>query len=160
MKVKTGVPKPKSFKKQIHGGITKNKKNSKSTSGAVKKNIVKITDAFEVLKSGNDLTGISCSKEPKPTKKKSAKLSNETNKIDDAATKSSKNVKKGSKKPVVPQKEKKPKKETTDGVPKMSMKSKVLESTMTEVNSDDSEPKLDIEKVNFSDYFYDFILLF
>uniref|UniRef100_A0A2S2QGF6 Ribosomal L1 domain-containing protein 1 n=1 Tax=Sipha flava TaxID=143950 RepID=A0A2S2QGF6_9HEMI len=148
MKVKTTVPKPKSFKKKIPGGITKNKKISKSTSGAVKKNIVKITDAFEVLKCGNDLTGISCSKEPKPAKiKKSAKSSNETNKIDDTISKSSKNVKKGSKKPVVPQKQKKPKKETTDVVPKMSMKSKILESTMTEVNSDDSEPKLDIEKV-------------
>lgn len=150
MKVKTGVPKPKPFKKPISGGITKNKKFSKPTSGTVK-NIVKITDAFEVLKSGNDVTGISCSKEPKPAKKKSkAKNSDETNKDDNAPSKASLNVNKGSKKPIVPQKQKKQKKETTDGAPKMSMKSKVLESTMTEVNTDDSDPKLDIEKVNFS----------
>lgn len=157
MKVKTGAPKPKAFKKQIAGGITKNKKFPKPTS--VVKNIVKITDAFEVLKSGNDLTGISCSKEPKPAKKKSAKTSNET-KDDNEVSKGPLKVKKGSKKPIVPQKQKKPKKETTDGAPKMSMKSKVLESTMTEVNTDDSEPKLDIEKVNFSNYFCGFVFVF
>ena len=71
MKVKTVSSKKMPSKKSLVGAIQK-KKFSKPT-GGVLKNIVKISDAFEELKSGNGLTGISCSKEPKHVKKSAAK---------------------------------------------------------------------------------------
>ncbi|XP_026818741.1 ribosomal L1 domain-containing protein CG13096-like [Rhopalosiphum maidis] len=144
MKVKTVPSKKMSSKKPLAGSIQK-KKFSKPT-GGVLKNIVKITDAFEELKSGKDLTGISCSKEPKPVKKSAAK---DKIKPDGKVPKSTIDVKKKKdKKIVVEPKQKKPKKDIVEGAPKMSMKSKLLESKqMTEVNSNESEPKLDIKKV-------------
>ncbi|XP_060851572.1 ribosomal L1 domain-containing protein CG13096-like [Rhopalosiphum padi] len=144
MKVKTVPSKKMSSKKPLAGSIQK-KKFSKPT-GGVLKNIVKITDAFEDLKSGKDLTGISCSKEPKPVKKSAAK---DKIKPDGKVPKSTIDVKKKKdKKTVVEPKQKKPKKDVVEGAPKMSMKSKLLESKqMTEVNSNESEPKLDIKKV-------------
>lgn len=152
MKVKTGPSKPKPFKKTPSGAIQK-KKFSKPTGGALK-NIVKITDAFEDLKSGADLIGISCSKEPKADKKpKSEKkdtVSKETVKNAAKVPKNSVGVKKNSKKLAVPPKQKLPKKEKIDGAPKISLKSRVLASKQTaEVNTNESEPKLDITKVNF-----------
>uniref|UniRef100_A0A2S2NC62 Ribosomal L1 domain-containing protein 1 n=1 Tax=Schizaphis graminum TaxID=13262 RepID=A0A2S2NC62_SCHGA len=144
MKVKAIPSKKMSSKKPLAGSIQK-KKFSKPT-GGVLKNIVKITDAFEELKSGKDLTGISCSKEPKPVKKSAAK---DKIKPDSKVPKNTIDVKKKKdKKTVVEPKQKKPKKDIVEGAPKMSMKSKILESKqMTEVNSNKSEPKLDIKKV-------------
>lgn len=145
MKVKTGPSKPKSFSKKPQSGAIQKKKFSKPT-GGVLKNIVKITDAFEELKSGKDPIGISCSKEPKAVKKQAAKDSEKANKADGKATKNPFGAKKGSKKPVVAPIPKKPKKETADGVSKVSMKSKILESCKP---VDEDNPKLDIDKVNF-----------
>lgn len=152
MKVKAGPPKTTPFKKSLSGSVQK-KKFSKPT-GGVLKNIVKITDAFEDLKSGNDLTGISCSQEPKLGKKAAAKALKETKKVEGKVPKNSVAIKREIKakkesKGVVAPKQKKQKKETDDGAPKMSLKSKVLESTnTTAVNTDDnSNPKLDIDKV-------------
>lgn len=145
MKVKTGPSKPKSFSKKPQSGTIHKKKFSKPT-GGVLKNIVKITDAFEELKSGKDPIGISCSKEPKAVKKQAVKDSDKTNKADGKVTKNPFDVKKGSKKSVVAPKQKKPKKEAADGVPKVSKKSKLLESY---VPVDENDPKLDINKVNF-----------
>lgn len=144
MKVKS-VPSKKMPSKKPLGAIQK-KKFSKPT-GGVLKNIVKITDAFEDMKSGNDLTGISCSKEAKPLKKSVVK---ETIKSNDKEPKNKVDMRKrGAKKPVVEPKQKKPKKDKIDGEPKISLKSKLLESNeITEVNNDDSDPKLDIKKVN------------
>lgn len=145
MKVKTEIPKSKPFKKSLLGSIQR-KKFSKPT-GGVLKNIVKITDAFEDLKSGNDLIGISCSKESKPV----IKASKEAKKSNIKVPKNSVDIKKDAKKAVVAPKQKKLKKEIIDGAPKISFKSKVLEST-TEVNTDKNDPKLDIAKVNFNVY--------
>lgn len=144
MKVKTVTPKSKPFKKSLPGAIQK-KKFSKPT-GGVLKNVVKITDAFEDLKSGNDFIGISCSKESKPV----IKASKETKKSNIKVPKNSVDIKKDAKEAVVIPKQKKLKKETIDGAPKMSFKSKLLESTLTELNTDKSDPKLDIDKVNFN----------
>ncbi|XP_025201960.1 ribosomal L1 domain-containing protein 1-like [Melanaphis sacchari] len=143
MKVKTLPSKKMPTKKPLAGAIQK-KKFSKPT-GGVLKNIVKITDAFEELKSGNDLTGISCSKEPKPVKKT---VSKDKLKPDGKVPKSTVDKKKKDKKTVVEPKQKKIKKDTVEGSSKMSMKSKLLESNLTtEVNTNESEPKLDIKKV-------------
>lgn len=139
MKVKTGLSKPKPLKKSLSGAIQK-KKLSKPTSGALK-NIVKITDAFEDLKSGKELTGISCSKEPKSVKKTAVKASKESKKDDIKLAKNSIDIKK---KTAVAPKEKKLKKENEK--PKISLKSKVLESKV--LNADEGNPKLDIDKVN------------
>jgi len=106
------------------------------------KNIVKISDAFEDLKTGNDLTGISCSREPKEVKKSAAK---DKVKADVKKPKNTVDIKKKEdKKTVVENKQKKPK----EGASKLSMKSKLLESKLTtEVNTNESDPKLDIKKV-------------
>lgn len=152
MKVKTGPPKSKPFKKSFSSGSVQKKKFSKPT-GGVLKNVVKITDAFEVLKSGNDLTGISCSQEPKSVKKSKAKDLVDKKKVDGKVIKNQVDIKKDSKgkkksDDVVVPKQKKQKKEKIDGAPKVSLKSKVLDSTnITEVNTNDSDPKLDITKV-------------
>lgn len=142
MKVKAALSNPKPQRKSLSNAIQK-KKNTKTT-GGVLKNIVKITDAFEELKAGNDFTGISCSKEPKP-KKKTDKV---IKKIKDADSKVLGNTIKN--KSVVTSNEKKPKKEkkALNGI----AKSKILESmnlaTKSSLNdSSTSEPKLDIEKV-------------
>ncbi|XP_060878723.1 ribosomal L1 domain-containing protein 1-like [Metopolophium dirhodum] len=140
MKVKTVPSKKMPSKKPLVGAIQK-KKFSKPT-GGVLKNIVKISDAFEDLKSGNDLTGISCSKEPKQVKKSAAK---DKVKADVKEPKNTVHIKKkGDKKTVVENKQKKSK----EGASKLSMKSKLLESKLTtEVNTNESDPKLDIKKV-------------
>ncbi|VVC35627.1 Ribosomal protein L1, 3-layer alpha/beta-sandwich,Ribosomal protein L1/ribosomal biogenesis [Cinara cedri] len=151
MKVKTvSTPsKTKPFRKSVTGSIQK-KKFPKPT-GAFK-NLVKITDEFEELKSGKNPTGISCSKEPKLVKSaKKTKAKKEKNESDGKVPKKSIELKK-SKEPVVPPKQKKLKKETTDGESKVSLKSKVKlfkSSLTTEVDSEQSEgePKLDITKV-------------
>jgi len=190
MKAKTGVFKPKPIKKSLPGAIQK-KKFSKPT-GGVLKNIVKITDAFEDLKAGNHLTGISCSREPKAIKKTASKASKETKKTDinKTASKASKetkktdikkttskvskettktdikipknnigSIKKTSKKPVIAPIQKKPKKEIVDGAPKVSLKSKLLESSSTtKVNTNEDDPKLDITKVSFEVYNYSFYI--
>lgn len=158
MKVKPGPPKAKPFKKTLTGSVQK-KKFSKPT-GGVLKNVVKITDAFEELKSGNDLTGISCSREPKPVKKSKAKAPKDTKesknakKVDGKLPKNAVDVKNRPKDVVAP-KEKKQKKKKEDGAPKVSLKTKILDST--EVNTTDSDPKLDITKVT-SLMFIDFSL--
>ncbi|KAE9543037.1 hypothetical protein AGLY_002948 [Aphis glycines] len=143
MKVKTLPSKKMPSKKPLAGAIQK-KKFSKPT-GGVLKNIVKITDAFEDLKSGNDLTGISCSNKPKPVKKNAAK---DKVKSDGKVPKNTIDVKKlKDKKTVVEPKQKKPKKDN-DGASKVSMKSKLLEpNLMTEVNTNEGEPQLDLNKV-------------
>jgi len=145
MKVKT-VPSKKMPSKKLLAGAVQKKKFSKPT-GGVLKNIVKITDAFEELKSGNDLTGISCSKEPKQVKKSAVK-----NKVkaDGKVPKNTVDVKKkGDKKTIEEPKQKKAKKDIVEGSSKLSMKSKLLESKYTtEVNTNESDPKLDINKVN------------
>jgi ribosome biogenesis protein UTP30 len=142
MKVKTIPSKKMPSKKPLVGAIQK-KKFSKPT-GGVLKNIVKISDAFEELKSGNDLTGISCSKEPKQVKKTTAK---DKIKADGKVPKNTVDVKKkGVKKTVVEPKQKKLKKDVAEGASKLSMKSKLLESKL-EVNTNESDPKLDIKKV-------------
>jgi len=149
MKVKSAPLKSKTFKKSVSGTIQK-KKFSKPTSGVLK-NVVKITDAFEDLKSGNDLTGISCSKEPKPVKKIStkAKIPKDSMKLQGfKGPKNSIDLKKDSKKTPVAQKQKKPKKETIDGASKSSLKSKTHETCLA-TKYDDREPKLDIDKVNY-----------
>lgn len=144
MKVKTFPSKKMPSNKPLVGAIQK-KKFSKPT-GGVLKNIVKISDAFEELKSGNDLIGISCSKEPKQVKKSAAK---DKVKADVKVPKNTVDVKKkGDKKTVVENKQKKPKKVIAEGASKLSMKSKLLESKLTtEVNTNESCPKLDIKKV-------------
>lgn len=143
MKVKTGTLKSKPFKKSLPGAIQR-KKFSKPI--GVLKNIVKITDAFEDLKFGNDISGISCSKESKPVKK----TSKETTKSNIKVPKKPVGIKKDTKKAVVAPKQKKPKKETIDSAPKLSLKSLASKSSLlTEVNTDKSDPKLDIDKVNF-----------
>lgn len=150
MKVKTVPSKKMPSKKPLVGAIQK-KKFSKPTGGALK-NIVKITDAFEELKSGNDLTGISCSKEPKQVKKSVVK-----NKVkaDGKVPKNTVDIKKkGDKKTVVEPKQKKAKKDIAEGSSKLSMKSKLLESKYTtEVNTNESDPKLDMNKVNKYHFF-------
>lgn len=152
MKVKI-VPTPskiKPLKKSLTSSIKK-KKISKPTSGVLK-NIVKITDEFEVLKNGNNLTGISCSKDSKlakPAKQTNAKALKQKNKSNSKVSKNSVDIKK-SKKRDVPLKPKKLKKETVDGGSKVTLKSKILNySSTTEVNDEQSagEPKLDITKV-------------
>lgn len=147
MKVKTGPPKPKTPRKSLPGGVQKKKFSKPSGSFSAVHNIVKITDAFEDLKSGNDLTGITCSKEPKVSKKAAAKAkpSKDTAKVDIKVPKNS--IDKKNKVPVAP-KQKKPKKETVDGTPKISLKPKTLESCLI-TKADESDPKLDIDKVNF-----------
>jgi len=148
MKVKAVLSKPKHVRKSLPGAVQK-KKFSKPTSGVLK-NVVKITDAFEDLKAGSELTGISCSKEPKAVKKPASGASKEKKKTDIKTPKNSvDSVKKSSKKPlVVAPKLKKPKKEKVDGAPKVSLKSKLLESnSTTEVNTNDEDPKLDVTKV-------------
>lgn len=152
MKVKAGPPKAKPFKKTLSGSVQK-KKFSKPT-GGVLKNIVKITDAFEELKSGNDLTGISCSKEPKPVKKPKAKADKDAKKIDGKVPKNAVDAKTQPKAAVAP-KEKKQKNKKADGAPKVSLKTKVLDST--EVNTTDNDPKLDVNKVTLL-MFIDLIL--
>lgn len=150
MKVKTCPSKSRPLRKSLPGTIQK-KKFSKPTSGVLK-NIVKITDAFEDLKSGNDLIGISCSKEPKPVKNKTSKATKETPK-ENVPKKSIANKKKSEKPPVAP-KQKKPKKETINGDQKISLKSKVMRSSLNmEKNTDASEPKLDIDKVILNVYY-------
>lgn len=154
MKVKT-VPTPskaKTLKKSLVGSIQK-KKFSKPTSGLLK-NIVKITDEFEELKSGKNPTGISCSKDPKlakSVKKKNTKSLKEENEFDGKVSKKSVETKK-SKKPVVPPKQKKLKKETIDGDSKISLKSKAkvfktISTTEVDGGQTEGEPKLDITKV-------------
>lgn len=144
MKIKTGLSKTKPLKKTLGGAIQK-KKFSKPTSG-VFRNIVKITDAFEELKSGNELTGICCSKEPKPVKNMTAKFPKETTKSN--VSKKSIDINKNDKKVSVTLKQKKLKKKTVDGVQKVS---KILEyNPTTEVTTNGGEPKLDINKVNFT----------
>lgn len=145
MKVKAGPPKVKAFKKTLSGSVQK-KKFSKP-SGGVLKNIVKITDAFEDLKSGNDPIGISCSQEPKPAKKSKAqgpKDRKDAKKVDGKVPKNAVDAKSRPKGAVAP-KEKKQKKEKADGAPKVSLKTKTLDST--EVNTTSSDPKLDVDKV-------------
>lgn len=161
MKVKTGPPKSKTPRKSLPGGVQK-KKFSKPT-GTIKAvhNIVKITDAFEDLKAGNDLIGITCSKEPKVVKKSAAKAKASKDAVTKTDGKVPKNTvvkkNKADKLPLAP-KQKKPKKDTTDGAPKASLKSKTLESCLA-TNDDAVEPKLDIEKVNFNTYFLRFCSL-
>jgi len=147
MKVKNIPSKKMTSKKPLVGAIQK-KKFSKPI-GGVLKNIVKITDAFEDLKSGNDLTGISCSKQPKILKKSGAKDKIKAEKTSKIPKNTVDLKKKGEKKTAVEPKQKKPKKDV-EGASKMSMKSKLLESKLTtEVNSNESDPKLDIKKVHF-----------
>lgn len=159
MKVKPGQPKSKLVKKSLSGAIQK-KKFSKPT-GGVLKNVVKITDAFEDLKAGKDLIGISCSKEPKVVKKTASKAPKKAKKTDIKISEDSiDSVKKKSKKPVVASVQKKVKTEIVDGTAKISLKSKLLESSSaTEVNIDDNDPKLDITKVNCEVYLYSYIFL-
>lgn len=148
MKVKTCPSKSKPLRKSLSNTIQK-KKFSKPTSSVLKK-IVKITDGFEDLKSGNDLTGIACSKTPKPVKNKSSVISKEMPE-ENVPKKSIKTKKKVEKFQVAP-KQKKPKKETiVNGDQKVSLKSKVMESCLnTEEITDGSQPKLDINKVIYN----------
>lgn len=152
MKVKAGLSKPKHVRKSLPGAIEK-KKFSKPT-GGVLKNVVKITDAFEDLKTGNEPTGISCSKMLKAVKKTASGASIKAKKTDVKTPKTSvASVKKNSEKPVVVPKQKKPKKEKVDSVPKISLKSKILESnSTTEVNTNVEDPKLDVNKVHFQKF--------
>lgn len=188
MKFKTipTLSKTKPIQKSLTGSIRK-KKFSKPTSGVLK-NIVKITDEFEVVKFGKNPTGISCSKEPvRPAKKTNAKSLKEKSELVKPAKKknSSKSLKeinelttptkktknkalkeineskykvpknlveiKKSKKTVVSPKQKKLKKERINGKKKVSLKSKVLNPSLTTEVGDDEQsgvkPKLDITKV-------------
>jgi len=120
---------------------------------------VKVTDAFEDLKAGNDLIGIQCSRKPKAIKKTDSKASKETKKTDIKIPKNNiGSIKKTSKTPVVAPVQKKPKKEIVEGAPKVSFKSKLLESSSTtKVNTNENNPKLDITKVSFEVYNYTFL---
>lgn len=147
MKVKTVPSKPKTLRKSVSGAVQKKKFSKPTGAGGVLKNIVKITDAFEDLKAGNDLTGISCSKEPKPAKKAAAKAKTKgkTN-ADDKVPKNPVGAKKELKKTAVAPKQKKPKEDAISEAANVSLKSKLLESCLA-TKEDELEPELDIDKV-------------
>lgn len=148
MKVKAPF-KPKTFKKSQSGSIQKKKFTKPTGTGGALKNIVKITDAFEDLNDGKDLTGISCSKEHKPSKKAAAKAKTKAKTdADDKVPKNTVSVEKKDKKtPVVP-KQKKPKKDAVSDASNISLKSNILASCVA-TKEDGQEPELDIDKVIF-----------
>lgn len=147
MKVKTAPSKPKTFKKSVSGAVQKKKFSKPTAAGGVLKNVVKITDAFEDLKAGNDLTGISCSRMPKPPKKAAAKAkTNGKPNADDKVPKNPADAKKEHKKTPVAPKQKKPKKDAISEAANVSLKSKLLESCLA-TKEDEVEPELDIDKV-------------
>lgn len=167
MKVKTNSSKPKTLRKSLSGTIQK-KKSKPTGTGGVLKNIVKITDVFEDLKAGNDPIGVTCSRPAKRSKtgvakdqiKKNdiVKTSKDIQKKDVKIPKKSIIVQKNNKKALVTPKQKKSKKETIDGTPKVSLKLEEHESCLL-ATEDDCEPKLDIDKVNINCFNFNFKIL-
>ncbi|XP_050432001.1 ribosomal L1 domain-containing protein 1-like [Adelges cooleyi] len=149
MKVKSALLKPKPQRKSLSGAIQK-KKISKPTGGALK-NVVKITDTFEELKAGDELTGISCANISKPIKKsvskalkleKKAKIQEVTKKFTSNDSEPKKALISSENKTSVKQESKVPSKKI-----KVLSKPRDTKDCQLPNRESDNEPKLDIAKV-------------